>query len=201
MDGLILLDITQGRPLLRSSFAHHPPAYPLLHVEAYLAARPDPPPIIPLLPPATPSAVCHISNDSLALIASISNNADPLLAFALLETLSSLLHHHLNASSLSPVLIKENYHLVFQLIEELLQNDIPTTTDPNLLRDILLPDTFINKIMSISPVAAIAKSSPSPFTSPIPWRQAGVRHGNNEIFFDIVEQLECLVSRYVRIRS
>ena len=36
-----------------------------------------------------------------------------------------------------------------------------------------------------------------PFASPIPWRKAGVRYNNNEIYFDVVETLEAIVNKYV----
>ncbi len=194
IEGIIVLDLTHnGRPILRSSL---PPSR-LLHIDAYNAACPNPPPIIQLLPPAPPAAACHISSDSVALIAPISHNADPLLAFSLLDTLRALLCLYLDAPSLSPPLIKDNFDLVFHLIEELIQNNVPNTTDPNLLRDIVLPPTFMNKIMSISPVAALTKPTSTPFSSPIPWRRAGVRHNSNEIFFDLFEELELLVAKYV----
>lgn len=35
----------------------------------------------------------------------------------------------------------------------------------------------------------------TPFTAPIPWRRPGVRHSNNEIYFDIEEVLDAIVDR------
>jgi len=36
------------------------------------------------------------------------------------------------------------------------------------------------------------------FTSPIPWRKAGVRHNHNEILFDGVEDMRAIVGKYAR---
>lgn len=33
------------------------------------------------------------------------------------------------------------------------------------------------------------------FNSPIPWRKAGLRYNNNEIYFDMVEELRAIVNK------
>jgi AP-3 complex subunit mu len=39
-------------------------------------------------------------------------------------------------------------------------------------------------------------ATPAPFSSPIPWRKAGLRYNNNEIYFDIMEELNAVISKY-----
>jgi AP-3 complex subunit mu len=72
----------------------------------------------------------------------------------------------------------------------------PLTTESSALRDIVLPPSFVNKILSVAGVAGLAKASATPFSSPIPWRKAGIKYNNNEIYFDIVEELDAIVTRY-----
>lgn len=38
-------------------------------------------------------------------------------------------------------------------MEEMLDNGIPLTTEPNALRDIVLPPSLINKMLSVAGVA------------------------------------------------
>ena len=33
------------------------------------------------------------------------------------------------------------------------------------------------------------------FASPIPWRKAGLRYNNNDIYFDVVEELKAVVNK------
>jgi AP-3 complex subunit mu len=33
------------------------------------------------------------------------------------------------------------------------------------------------------------------FASPIPWRKAGLRYNNNDIYFDVVEELRAIVNK------
>ena len=54
-------------------------------------------------------------------------------------------------------------------------------------------------MLSVAGVSALANPSANthPFASPIPWRKTGVRYNNNEIFFDITEELRAIVNKYV----
>lgn len=39
----------------------------------------------------------------------------------------------------------------------------------------------------------------APFSAPIPWRRQGIRHANNEIYFDVTETLDAIVDRRGRL--
>jgi AP-3 complex subunit mu len=74
----------------------------------------------------------------------------------------------------------------------------PLTTSPNALRDIVLPPSLLSKILSVAGATGLASTSqPNPFASAIPWRRTGVRYTNNEIYFDIVEDLRAIVNKFV----
>ena len=75
----------------------------------------------------------------------------------------------------------------------------PLTTSPNALRDIVLPPSLLKKVLSVAGVSGLASSTTvsHPFASPIPWRKAGVRYNNNEIYFDVTETLEAIVNKFV----
>lgn len=44
-------------------------------------------------------------------------------------------------------------------------------------------------------------SGGGPFSSPIPWRKAGLRYNHNEIYFDMVEELKAVVNKCVQSLS
>lgn len=87
---------------------------------------------------------------------------------------------------------------IAQLFEETLDSGgHPLTTSPNALRDIVLPPSLLHKVLSVAGVSGLATTSSNshPFASPIPWRKAGVRYNNNEIFFDVIETLDAIVNK------
>jgi AP-3 complex subunit mu len=78
----------------------------------------------------------------------------------------------------------------------MLDDGHPLTTESNTLRDIVLPPSIINKILSAAGVSGtLTTTVPAPFSSPIPWRRTGVKYNNNEIYFDFVEHYDAIVSR------
>ncbi|KAG9104115.1 hypothetical protein FRC06_005419, partial [Ceratobasidium sp. 370] len=104
---------------------------------------------------------------------------------------------------ISPASLKDNFDVVYQasderslrLLEEMLDEGYPLTTESNTLRDIVLPPSLLNKILAATGVSGLATAAPAPFSSPIPWRKAGLRYNNNEIYFDIIEELDATVGR------
>jgi len=75
------------------------------------------------------------------------------------------------------------------------------TTSSNALRDIVLPPSLLNKLLNVaganfnSTINSGSGPAAGPFSSPIPWRKIGVRHANNEIYFDIYEELKAVVNK------
>jgi AP-3 complex subunit mu len=154
--------------------------------------------------------------------------ADPLFVFAFIHTLLDVLQEYLGEVSAGT--IRDNFDVVYQvssslniirtrpeshqLLEEMLDNGYPLTTEPNALRDIIMPPSLFKKILAVAGTAGsvinmqpcpsltvstrrMAKAAPTPFSSPIPWRATGLRYNRNEIFFDIVEEMQGIVGRYV----
>jgi AP-3 complex subunit mu len=170
----------------------------LLHIDAYqqaLASAPDnqPDPVILVASHNGPAACCHVSQGDLTFLCPVRGDDDPVFAFAFLQTLLDVLIEYLG--DLSSHTLREHLDVVYQLMEEILDDGRPLTTELNALRDIVMPPSFLKKIISISGMPGLSKTSSNPFTSPIPWRKTGVRYSANEIYFDLSEQMDAVVSR------
>ncbi|KAL0581223.1 hypothetical protein V5O48_000811 [Marasmius crinis-equi] len=207
IDGIIILEGT-GRPIIQSGFRSKSTAYPLLHIDALnneLQKTSNPSNIDPVIyvPPFntsdTPSACCHISHSDIHILCPVSGDVDPLVAFAFIETFVDILREYFG--SVSAGMIKENFDVVYQLFEETLDaGGHPLTTHSNALRDIVIPPSLLNKLLSSVAGPNVHSTLNSgvgsgPFSSPIPWRKSGVRHANNEIYFDMVEELKAVVNK------
>ncbi|KAH9967729.1 Mu homology domain-containing protein [Lactifluus volemus] len=203
IDGLIILDSANLRPIVQTSFRYFPPAYPLLHIDAYSAAitkaaRPeDIDPVLFVNLPDAPTACCHVQHGSLTFLCPISGDLDPLYAFTFIRTFLDILVEYFGQVT-APTL-RDNFDTVHQLLEETLDaGGHPLTTSPNALREIVIPPSLMTKILSVTGVSGLTgptMNSMSAFSSPIPWRRAGVRYNNNEVYFDIVETLDAVVNK------
>jgi len=122
---------------------------------------------------------------------------DPLYAFTFIRTFLNILIEYFGEVT-APVL-RDNFDIVHQLLEETLDaGGHPLTTAPNALRDIVLPPSLISKILSVTGVSGPSgptTNNLSAFSSPIPWRKAGLRYNHNDIYFDIVETLDAVVNK------
>jgi AP-3 complex subunit mu len=131
------------------------------------------------------------------IIYSCYHKVDPLYAFAFIRTFLDILIEYFG--DVTAPTLRDNFDTVYQLLEETLDaGGHPLTTSPNALREIVLPPSLITTILSVTGVSGLTgptTNSMSAFSSPIPWRRAGVRHNNNEIYFDIVETLDAVVNR------
>lgn len=133
--------------------------------------------------------------------------------------------------------IKDNFSVIYSLLEELLDYGFPLTTELNALKEIIEPPTLLSKLrgavstttglgvtarsgptshMSVnlglgtpsvhsgssgtsgsSPLApvrfSVSEPSPDGTLANMPWRKSNVIYATNEVYFDIVEELDCLL--------
>ncbi|KAH0587131.1 AP-3 complex subunit mu-1 [Termitomyces sp. J132] len=205
IDGLIIVNNT-GRPIIQSGFRSTPPSYPLLHIDALnnaLAKTPgDVDPVIYVPPYNTVSAAacCHVKCGDIRILCPVSGDVDPLFAFSFIQAFIDILNEYFG--SVSAATLKDNFDVVYQLLEETLDSGgYPLTTSSNALRDIVLPPSLLTKLLSVaganitSSINSGSGLGSGPFSSPIPWRKAGLRYASNEIYFDMVEELKAIVNR------
>ncbi|KII95969.1 hypothetical protein PLICRDRAFT_170561 [Plicaturopsis crispa FD-325 SS-3] len=176
------------------------------------------------LPLEPPSACCHVAAGSLRFVAPVSGDTDPLIAFSFIASFASVLSSYFPSPSPSspfpssshlpatlqrlpsPATLREHFDTVYQLLEETLE---ARTTAPNALRDIVLPPSRLASLLANAninlPTSAInggiGNTTVAPYASAIPWRKAGVRYTNNEVYFDVVEDLRAVVGRQGAVLS
>ncbi|ORX40010.1 putative adaptor complex subunit medium chain 3 [Kockovaella imperatae] len=203
IDGLIILDPI-GKPLITSHFSLHPPTYPSIHIDTFNHLRKQSIARSKVLDSVIGvnaidndgrelgTGLCWLEREGLKFLVPISEELNPLFAFSFLSSFLATLEDYLG--DITENSIKENFEVVYMLIEEMLDEGHPMTTETAMLKDIVLPPTLVRKILNVAGVSGI-QSPTSPFTAPIPWRRQNIRHANNEIYFDIEESMEAIVDR------
>ncbi len=72
-----------------------------------------------------------------------------------------------------------------QLMDEMMDNGIPMTTEPNVLKTMIHPPTILGRVatsMGVSDKSSLNAELPEGMMSSIWWRKKGVRYTNNEIY-------------------
>ncbi|WVO13977.1 hypothetical protein L204_101602 [Cryptococcus depauperatus] len=208
IDGIIILD-SNGKPIISSNFTSFSPSYASLHIDAFNVARKkaltvggdsksmEPVLWVNILDSArtgmTGAGLCHSERNGLWYLIPVAHEVNPLLAFSFLDSFLDTLRDYLG--DVTETTIKDNFDIVYMLIEEMLDEGHPMTMEPSMLKEIVLPPTLVRKIFNAAGVSGLQSTTTSPFTAPIPWRKPGIRHSSNEIYLDIVESLDAIIDQ------
>lgn len=87
-----------------------------------------------------------------------------------------------------------------QLLDEMIDNGFPLTTEPNILRQMIAPPNIVSKVLSVVTGNSSTMSStlPGASASNVPWRTTELKHVNNEVYVDLREKMDATVSRYYK---
>ncbi|RIB24740.1 AP-3 complex subunit MU-1 [Gigaspora rosea] len=150
--------------------------------------------LLPIIP--TPKyQLVHVYRSGLTFLSPVSNEVDALLVLEFLHRIVDILAEYFG--ELAELSIRDNFDIVYQLLEEMMDYGYPLTTEPNALKEMIVPPNIINKVISqVAGVTSVVQHVPNGSTiSSIPWRKAGVKYTNNEIYFDVVEEIDAIVDR------
>jgi AP-3 complex subunit mu len=134
----------------------------------------------------------HIYRNGIYFLTTIQNEVPPLLVIDFLQRAYDTFVEYLG--SVNEGRLKENFTTVYQLLDEMMDNGLPFTTEPNILREMIKPpNVIISVIQGVTGQSHVSDILPDGTLTNIPWRKMGVKYTNNEIFFDIIEEIDCII--------
>lgn len=151
-----------------------------------------------------PVYVVSIQKDDIFYLVALLGEMPPLLVIEFLHRVASIFAEYFG-SPCDENAIKDNFSTAYQLLEEMVDNGWPLTTEPNSLKSMIRPPTLVGKlekvVMGTQSNAVVAESLPNGTISNMPWRKAGVKYTHNEIYVDIIEEVDAIVDATGRIIS
>ncbi|KAG7345226.1 adaptor complex medium subunit family-domain containing protein [Nitzschia inconspicua] len=139
--------------------------------------------------------IISILRDGLSYLAVLPAEVSPLMVLEFLHRIADIFVDYFGNPA-DESAIKDNFSTVYQLLEEMVDYGWPLTTEPNALKAMIRPPTVISKLSSVvgfSNTANVSDALPSGTISNMPWRAAGVSYSQNEIYMDIVEEVDAIV--------
>jgi len=134
----------------------------------------------------------HVQRSRLYFLCVNQQEVPPLLVIDFLHRACDIFQEYFGPISESS--LKENFVVVYQLLEEMMDNGLPFTTEPNILKDMIKPPSLVSDVFrGVTGQSNMSESLPEGGLTAIPWRKLGVKYANNEIFFDIIEELDCII--------
>ncbi|KAF9620892.1 hypothetical protein IFM89_015289 [Coptis chinensis] len=151
------------------------------------------------LPPVIASPTHYlfqIGREGITFLACTQVEMAPLMALEFLSRVADVLSEYLGG--LNEDLIKDNFIIVYELLDEMIDNGFPLTTEPNILREMIAPPNIVSKVLSVvtGNGSNVSNTLPGATASSIPWRTMDLKHAKNEVYVDLVEEMDAIISRY-----
>lgn len=86
-----------------------------------------------------------------------------------------------------------------QLLDEMIDNGFPLTTEPNILREMIAPPNIVSKVLSVvtGNTSNVSNTLPGATASCVPWRKTDLKHATNEVYVDLVEEMDATINRFM----
>ncbi|CAF1037662.1 unnamed protein product [Rotaria sordida] len=149
----------------------------------------DIPPVI-----ATPHHyLINIYRNNLYFVAVLTNEIAPLFVIEFLHRIMDLFENYFGECTEKSV--KDNYVIVYELLDEILDSGLPLITETNILKELIKPPNLLRKVAHFVTGDSTNTTLPSKQLSNIPWRPFDVSYRNNEAFFDIIEEIDAIIDQ------
>mmetsp|Transcript_18698 Transcript_18698/g.24680 ORF Transcript_18698/g.24680 Transcript_18698/m.24680 type:complete len:425 (+) Transcript_18698:108-1382(+) len=133
-----------------------------------------------------------VHRENMWLLSVVLTEVQPLLVFEFLHRIMDVFKDYFGV--VDELSLKENFSTVYQLLEEMMDNGYPLTTEPNALKSMIKPPTMGLRLKQAATGASmVVEDLPDMATSSIPWRKTGVKYSNNEIFIDVIEEIDSIL--------
>ncbi|KAM8765728.1 AP-1 complex subunit mu-2 isoform 1-T1 [Rhynchonycteris naso] len=125
-----------------------------------------------------------IKHSNLYLVATTLKNANASLVYSFLYKTVEVFSEYFK--ELEEESIRDNFVIVYELLDELMDFGFPQTTDSKILQEYITQQG--NKLET-------GKSRvPPTVTNAVSWRSEGIKYKKNEVFIDVIESVNLLVS-------
>ena len=131
----------------------------------------------------------HTTHNDITLIAATKGNINAALILHFLnqfvKVTKSYFEGELNESS-----VRQNFSLIYELLDEVMDYGYPQFLDADLLKEYIRTGKQKVELTDIEKLKQITVRA----TGAISWRAEGIRYKRNEVFIDIIESVNVLLS-------
>lgn len=134
----------------------------------------------------------YLRHNDIYILCLTRNNANAMLAFKFMSSLVDLFRSYFQGA-LNEKSIKNNFVLMYELLDEVMDFGFPQLTEPSVLKQFIF-QKGIKSEADTADQTAQAQNATLTVTGAVGWRKEGIKHKKNEVFLDLVEQVNLLMS-------
>ncbi len=125
----------------------------------------------------------HIKHTNIYLVAATRRNSNAAMLITFLYKVVEVFTRYFR--NVREESIRDNFVIIYELLDEMMDFGYPQVSEPRVLQDYITQDYH---------VAEGPASLPVSFSNAVSWRGEGVKHSRNEVFLDVIEKVNILVS-------
>lgn len=125
----------------------------------------------------------YVKHQNVYVVAAAQRNANAMLVFVYLHKLVQVFTEYFK--ELEEESIRDNFVIIYELFDELMDYGYPQTTETKILQEYI---TQQSRKLEAAPRPPVA------LTNAVSWRGEGIKYRKNEVFLDVVESINLLVS-------
>lgn len=130
----------------------------------------------------------YIAHNNLYLCALTRKNENVMAIIIFLSKLIEVLTQYFK--SLEEESIRDNFVIIYELLDEMMDYGCPQTTDTKILKQYITQDYY--KLIRSSSLRQI--QPPNAVTNAVSWRNDGITYKKNEAFLDVIESINMLIN-------
>lgn len=135
----------------------------------------------------------YIVHNNLYLCALTRRNENVMAIVIFLSKLVEVLTQYFK--SLEEESIRDNFVIIYELLDEMMDYGCPQTTDTSILKQYITQDYYkLIRKSTITPATRTMVQPPAAVTNAVSWRKEGILYKKNEAFLDVIELINMLIN-------
>ncbi|SBT82280.1 AP-1 complex subunit mu-1, putative [Plasmodium ovale] len=127
---------------------------------------------------------CWVAHNNIYILAVTKKNSNATLIMSFLYKLIQVLKDYFKV--LEEESIKDNFVITYELLDEMIDNGFPQLSEVKILREYIKNKAHQLTVKNVR--------IPSALTNSVSWRNEGIKYKKNEIFLDVIESLNIIIS-------
>jgi AP-1 complex subunit mu len=128
----------------------------------------------------------YVKYNNLYLLATTERNANASMILLYLYKMIEVFNEYFK--ELEEESIRDNFVIIYELMDEMMDFGYPQTTEPKILQEYITQEGFkLNKERSTATI-------PASVTGVVSWRADNIKYRKNEVFLDVIENINLLVA-------
>ncbi|CAI4231038.1 unnamed protein product [Auanema sp. JU1783] len=141
----------------------------------------------------------HIKRGNIWICAASKQNISAGLVFEFLQRFSDTMHSYFG--KLNEENVRNNFVLIYELLDEIIDFGYPQNTDPGVLKAFITQQGVRTSESVVIGTKEEQSQITSQVTGQIGWRREGIKYRRNELFLDVIEYVNLLMNQQGQVLS